>query len=136
MTRSPYYGVHSRVITKLQRLAGFDAIIFAGMGGSPDVHGFGIFWMHRDAVAAAWDMRSAFNQVSVRLSPGANEGEVIDALNGLIARAFHVYGGVPFDFSALWASPGYQATVSIVWAAAALADCQRVNTSNSSQPIR
>jgi uncharacterized membrane protein len=43
------------------------------------------------------------------------------ALNGLIARAFHVYGGVPFDFSALWASPGYQATVSIVWAAAALA---------------
>lgn len=32
MTRSPYYGVHSRVITKLQRLAGFDAIIFAGMG--------------------------------------------------------------------------------------------------------
>jgi uncharacterized membrane protein len=43
------------------------------------------------------------------------------ALNGLIARAFHVYGDVPFDFLALWASPGYQATVSIVWAAAALA---------------
>jgi uncharacterized membrane protein len=43
------------------------------------------------------------------------------ALNGLIARAFHVYGGVRFDFAALWASPGYQATVSIVWAAAALA---------------
>jgi uncharacterized membrane protein len=43
------------------------------------------------------------------------------ALNGLIARAFHVYGGVRFDFSALWTSPGYQATVSIVWAAAALA---------------
>lgn len=32
LTKSPYYGVHSRVITKLQRLAGFDAIIFAGMG--------------------------------------------------------------------------------------------------------
>ena len=31
-SKSPYYGVHSRVITKLQRLAGFDAIIFAGMG--------------------------------------------------------------------------------------------------------
>jgi len=30
--KAPYYGVHSRVITKLQRLAGFDAIIFAGMG--------------------------------------------------------------------------------------------------------
>jgi uncharacterized membrane protein len=43
------------------------------------------------------------------------------ALNGLIARAFHVFGGVRFDLSALWASPGYQATVSIVWALAALA---------------
>ena len=42
-------------------------------------------------------------------------------LNGLIARAFHVYGGVRFDLAALWASPGYQATLSIVWAAAALA---------------
>ena len=64
--------------------------IFAGMGGSPDVHGFGVFWMHRDAVAAAWDMRSAFNQVSVRLAPGAREGEVIDALNTLLAP----YGGI------------------------------------------
>jgi len=43
------------------------------------------------------------------------------ALNGLIARAFHAFGGVRFDLHALWASPGYQATLSIVWAAAALA---------------
>ena len=43
------------------------------------------------------------------------------ALNGLIARAFHVYGNVRFDLAALWASPGYQATMSIVWAVAALA---------------
>ncbi|MFM7025540.1 MAG: FtsX-like permease family protein, partial [Limnohabitans sp.] len=64
--------------------------IFAGMGGSPDVHGFGIFWMHRDAVAAAYDMRGAFNQVSVRLAPGASEGEVIDALNQTLAP----YGGI------------------------------------------
>ena len=64
--------------------------IFAGMGGSPDVHGFGIFWMHRDAMAAAWDMRGAFNQVAVRLAPGANEGEVIEALNQTLAP----YGGI------------------------------------------
>ncbi|MDR3474653.1 MAG: RuBisCO large subunit C-terminal-like domain-containing protein [Devosia sp.] len=32
ITKAPYYGIHSRVITKLQRLAGFDAIVFAGMG--------------------------------------------------------------------------------------------------------
>ena len=64
--------------------------IFAGMGGSPDVHGFDVFWMHRDAVAAAWDMRGAFNQLSVRLAPGAREGEVIDALNTLLAP----WGGI------------------------------------------
>ncbi len=63
--------------------------VFAGMGGSPDVHGFGIVWMHRDAVAAALDMRGAFNQVSLRLAPGAKESEVIDALNQLLAP----YGG-------------------------------------------
>lgn len=31
-TRMPYFGVHSAVITKLQRLAGFDCIILAGFG--------------------------------------------------------------------------------------------------------
>lgn len=31
-TKAPYYGVHSRVITKLQRLAGCDVVIFAGLG--------------------------------------------------------------------------------------------------------
>ena len=64
--------------------------IFAGMGGSPDVHGFGIFWMHHDAVAAAWDMRSSFNQVSLRLAPGARQDEVIAALDPLLAP----YGGL------------------------------------------
>lgn len=63
--------------------------IFAGMGGSPDIHGFGIFWMHRDAVAAAWDMRGSFNHVSLSLAPGASESEVIDALNQLLTP----YGG-------------------------------------------
>ena len=64
--------------------------IFAGMGGSPDVHGFGVFWVHRDAVAAAYDMRGAFNQLAVRLAPGASEGEVIGALDRLLAP----YGGI------------------------------------------
>ncbi len=64
--------------------------IFAGAGGSPDVHGFGVFWMHRDAVAAAYDMRGAFNQLALRLAPGANEDEVIDALN----RQLAAYGGI------------------------------------------
>ena len=31
-TKAPYYGVHSRVITKLQRISGCDMIIFSGLG--------------------------------------------------------------------------------------------------------
>ena len=64
--------------------------IFAGMGGSPDQRGFGVFWVDREALAAAYNMAGAFNQVAVRLAPGASEGAVIDALNRLLAP----YGGI------------------------------------------
>lgn len=64
--------------------------IFAGMGGSPDQRGFGVFWVDRQALAAAYNMEGAFNQVSVRLGPGATEGPVIDHLNRLLAP----FGGI------------------------------------------
>ena len=63
--------------------------IFAGMMGSPDQRGFGVFWIDRTALGAAYDMQGAFNQVSVRLAPGASAGAVIDGLN----RALLPYGG-------------------------------------------
>ena len=63
--------------------------IFAGMFGSPDQRGFGVFWVDRRALAAAYNMEGAFNSVSVRLAPQASEGAVIDGLNRLLAP----YGG-------------------------------------------
>lgn len=63
--------------------------IFAGMGGSPDLRGFGVFWLDRQALAAAYNMEGAFNHVSVRLAPGTHEMRVIDGLNRLLAP----YGG-------------------------------------------
>ena len=63
--------------------------IFAGMFGSPDQRGFGVFWMDRRALAAAYNMEGAFNSVSVRLAPQASEGAVVDGLNRLLAP----YGG-------------------------------------------
>jgi putative ABC transport system permease protein len=63
--------------------------VFAGLGGSPDRSGFGVFWVDHRALAAAYNMEGAFNQVAVRLSPGASEGAVIDQLDRLLAR----YGG-------------------------------------------
>ena len=64
--------------------------IFAGMGGSPDQRGFGIFWVDREALGAAYNMVGAFNQVAIRLAPGATEGLVIDRLDRLLAP----FGGV------------------------------------------
>lgn len=64
--------------------------IFAGLGGSPDQRGFGVFWIDRKFLARAYNMEGAFNQVSVRLSPGASEGAVIDQVNRLLAP----YGGI------------------------------------------
>ncbi|MBU3739715.1 MAG: FtsX-like permease family protein [Rhodoferax sp.] len=60
--------------------------IFAGLGGSPDQRGFGVFWVDHRALAAAADMAGAFNQVALRLAPGASQDEVIAALDRLLAR--------------------------------------------------
>jgi putative ABC transport system permease protein len=63
--------------------------IFAAMGGLPDQRGFGVFWLDKKALAAAYDMDGAFNRVAVKLAPGANERTVIDGLQHQLAR----YGG-------------------------------------------
>ncbi|NNF03680.1 MAG: ABC transporter permease [Rhodothermales bacterium] len=47
----------------------------------PDAERFGVLWMGRDAVAAAYDMEGAFNNVSLALAPGANVDDVIDRLD-------------------------------------------------------
>lgn len=50
----------------------------------PDNKGFGIMWMPEPTLAAAFDMDGAFNDVSLKLSRGANADEVIDALDDLL----------------------------------------------------
>lgn len=52
---------------------GFRKYVFAGLGGLPDRNGFGVFWVDRRALAAVYNMEGAFNQLAVRLSPGASE---------------------------------------------------------------
>jgi putative ABC transport system permease protein len=36
--------------------------IFAGLWGMPDTRGYGIFWLDRDTLEAAYDMKGAFNR--------------------------------------------------------------------------
>ena len=63
--------------------------IFAGFGGMPDMRGFGVFWVDRDVLAAAYDMRGTFNRIAIKRAPGAAEPAVIAAVERVIAR----YGG-------------------------------------------
>lgn len=52
----------------------------------PDYKRFGIVWAHRRALEAALNMDGAFNQLTATLVPGANEREVIDAIDRTLAR--------------------------------------------------
>jgi putative ABC transport system permease protein len=55
----------------------------------PDNQRFGILWMRRDALQAAFDLDGAFNDISVRLMHGASPQAVIAALDDMFER----YGG-------------------------------------------
>ena len=56
----------------------------------PDYERFGVLWMNRTALAAAFDMAGAFNSLALTLQAGADEAPVIDALDALFER----WGGV------------------------------------------
>lgn len=55
----------------------------------PDSRRFGVLWMNRSALAPAYDMEGAFNDVVLRLAPGASEPGVIAAVD----RLLEPYGG-------------------------------------------
>ena len=55
----------------------------------PDDRRFGTFWMERRALASAFDMEGAFNDVVLALSPGASADAVIAELD----RLLEPYGG-------------------------------------------
>ena len=50
----------------------------------PDNRRFGIVWMPRSALEAAYDMAGAFNDIALTLLPGAREAEVIAAIDRLL----------------------------------------------------
>ncbi len=55
----------------------------------PDDRTFGIMWMGREALEAAFDLKESFNDVTLSLMRGANEQDIIDRLDTLIEP----YGG-------------------------------------------
>ena len=56
----------------------------------PDDERFAPLWMLEDAIAAAYQMEGAFNDLAVKLEPGANEDAVLSAIDRLLKP----YGGL------------------------------------------
>ena len=56
----------------------------------PDARRFGILWMERQALGAAFDMEGGFNDVALALEPGAGTEAVIAALDTILEP----YGGL------------------------------------------
>jgi len=55
----------------------------------PDFERYGVLWMGRHALAAAYDMEGGFNDVSLTLAHGVKEQDAIDRVDAVLAT----YGG-------------------------------------------
>ena len=69
----------------------------------PDPKRYGILWMERKALAAAFDLEGSFNDVTLRLVPGAKEEDVLAELD----RQLEPYGGTGAISRALQTSHWY-----------------------------
>jgi len=60
----------------------------------PDPSRLAILWMERQALGAAFNMEGGFNDVALRLAPGASEPAIMAALDDLLAP-YGAFGSVP-----------------------------------------
>lgn len=58
-------------------------------GAFPDPKGIGVFWLDEERLAAAFDLRDAFNHLTVIRAPGASDAKVLHRLDELLRP----YGG-------------------------------------------
>jgi putative ABC transport system permease protein len=65
-------------------------LAMSGREMAPDNRRFVVLWMRRSAVAPAFRMEGAFNDVALRLEPGASQASVLEAVD----RELATYGGL------------------------------------------
>jgi len=58
----------------------------SGAEFAPDNRRFGVLWMGYEALASSFNMEGAFNDVSVTLSPGVSEEDIITRMDQVLAR--------------------------------------------------
>ena len=80
-----------RRVLRITGIALSPEYIFAGLWGMPDLRAFGVFWLDKEALAAAMDMTGAFNHVALKITPQASQAAVIDTVDRLLAAV----GGLP-----------------------------------------
>ena len=87
-------------------IASSPEFVFAVAPGAllPEPERFGVVWMGREALGRAFDMDGAFNDVVLRLEPGANERTVANSIDAAAGTAWrprrlwtrsHAVGAVP-----------------------------------------
>jgi putative ABC transport system permease protein len=59
--------------------------IYGGLMGVPDLRAFGVFWMAKEDLTAATDLRGAFSRVAIKVAPGASQPAVLDEITRLLA---------------------------------------------------
>ncbi|HWA09917.1 MAG TPA: FtsX-like permease family protein [Opitutaceae bacterium] len=81
----------SRQTFRISGIALSPEFVFEAPPGAalPDNKTYGVFWMPYRELATAFQLYGAFNTAAVTLAPGASEGEVIAALDRVLAP----YGG-------------------------------------------
>jgi putative ABC transport system permease protein len=86
---------HRRVL-RIVGIALSPEYIYALRAGDllPDPSRLAIVWMEQRALGAAFNMEGGFNDVAIRLSPGASEPAVIAALDDVLAP-YGAFGAVP-----------------------------------------
>jgi putative ABC transport system permease protein len=76
---------HQRTLTVVGIALSPEFIYTIGPGAlMPDNKRFGVMWMGREALAAAYDLEGAFNEVSLGLLHGANSRNIIEGLDRLL----------------------------------------------------
>ena len=70
--------------------------VMSGAMMTNDDRRFGVFWMARGALSAAFRMEGSFNDVAVRLRPGVSEGSVVASVDRLL-EPYGGRGAVPLE---------------------------------------
>jgi putative ABC transport system permease protein len=75
-------------VLEIAGIASSPEFVFAVAPGAmlPEPERFGVLWMNRESLGRAFDVDGAFNDVAIRLAPGANLRDTLSEIDTVLAR--------------------------------------------------